>query len=279
MKDNDQPPNNPSEAEQAQLNRLLLDAMAPLPMDVSQQAFLRASILKQAEASKLRRAGVTTIRFQKGPWQTLKAGIRIKPLWQGNQGNSVLIEFAPGAGLPPHRHHWLEEGIVLRGDLKMGNLQLGPFDYHASPAGNHHHIIESRTGALAYLRGTSLGNTAKVVTEVLGGLIPFGKDASVTVYESDFEARQEIAGGVSKKLLWSDSSVESYLYRFQAGAEFTGHSPLSNEECIILEGEVFFGDTLLQTGDYQIAEGGNPEPVLFSDVGALLLVRGEKSRP
>jgi len=278
MTNDEQPPNQPSDEEQAQLNRLLMEALAPMPMPAPRHDFLRASLLQQAETAKRKRTGVTTVRRQQGRWQTLKPGIRVKPLWQGNQGNSVLIEFAAGTNLPPHRHHWLEEGIVLEGNLKMGDLQLGPFDYHASPAASRHHVIESDTGALAFLRGTSLGNTSKLVTEVLGGLLPFGKDLSKTVYADDTQAWQEIGHGVFKKQLWSDPTVDSFLYRFPAHAKQAGHSPLLNEECIILAGEIFVGDCLLQTGDYQIAPKGNLDAEFYSDVGAMLLVRGEKHR-
>lgn len=37
--------------------------------------------------------------------------------------------------------------------MQMGDLDLGPGDYHVSPQGSRHDQISSRQGALTYLRG------------------------------------------------------------------------------------------------------------------------------
>ena len=42
---------------------------------------------------------------------------------------------------------------------------------------------------------------------------------------------------------------------------------------MLLEGEAFFGDTLLRSGDYRFAPAGSPCPRVYSDTGALLFVR------
>ena len=43
---------------------------------------------------------------------------------------------------------------------------------------------------------------------------------------------------------------------------------------MVLSGEIFLGDILLQEGDYHIAPAGTEHLELFSDTGALFYVRG-----
>ncbi len=215
-----------------------------------------------------------TVRAKNGAWQTLKPGIRFKMLWLGDQGNSVLIDFAPGAQLPEHRHNWLEEGIVLSGGLQVGDLQLGVLDYHLAPAGSRHQRIQSRQGALAYLRGTSLGYPPGVTREMLGGLLPFGEGFTSTVFANDDLGWHSIGVGVSRKILYADSVLSSALIRLQPGASVGLHTHSQHEECMMLNGELFLGDMLLREGDYQLAPVGTAHGEAYSDVGALLFRRG-----
>lgn len=269
-------PGNSKEPEQVELNRLLLESLAPIPLNSDRHEALRQGLMARVAQSITRQAGLLTVRLKDGAWQTLKSGIRFKPLWTGPEGSSVLIEFAPGASLLAHRHNWLEEGIVLRGGLQMGELELGLFDYHVSPAGSRHTVIQSRQGALAYLRGTSLGHKPSVLRELLGGLLPLGGDPSLTVFANKNDNWLEVIEGVFKKDLWSDDTRVSRFYRLEPGARVAEHTHLLDEECMMLEGEVFLGDTLLRAGDYQLAPAGTLHGEVYSDVGATLFVRGAR---
>jgi len=264
------------ESDQVELNRLLLAGLTPIPPNPKQQEFLRIRILERITHSIANQAGLLTVRLKDGVWQTLKSGIRFKPLWTGSEGSSILIEFAPGAALPAHRHSWVEEGMVLQGDLEMGELELGPLDYHLSPVGSRHASIRSRQGALAYLRGTSLGHKPSVLRELLGGLLPSGGDLSLTVFANDNHNWVEVAEGVFRKDLCSDNACASRIYRLEPGALIPEHAHLLDEECMMLEGEVFLGDILLRAGEYQLAPAGSLHSEVYSDVGATLFVRGAR---
>jgi len=269
--------NESEQSDQAELNRLLLEGLAPIPLNSRQHESLRQGLMERVTQSIAKQAGLLTVRWKDGVWQTLKVGIRVKQLGNSQEGNSVLIEFAPGSSLSAHRHNWLEEGIVLRGGLQMGELNLGPFDYHVSPPGSRHAIIQSRQGALAYLRGTSLGDKSDVLLEMLSGLLPpFGNNLSRTVFANQEDAWLEIGAGVLKKNLWSDDTRTSRFYRLQPGARMPEHTHLLDEECMMLEGEVFLGDLLLRTGDYHLAPAGTGHGEIYSDVGATLFIRGAR---
>ncbi|CAL1241383.1 cupin domain-containing protein [Candidatus Methylocalor cossyra] len=250
-----------------------LEGLAPVAPPPERREALRACLLQRAAQSLAERAGLTTVRAKDGLWRPLKRGIRIKPLAAGTCGQSVLIELAPGAALPMHRHRWVEEGIVLRGDVCLGELQLRPFDYHVSPAGSRHPRIRSQGGALAFLRGTSVGHTPSLLLELLTGLLPFAGEPPRTV-PCDGPSWREIAPGVTEKRLWSDGTWVSRYLRLEPSARVPGHPHRAAEECLMLEGDVFLGDILLRPGDYQWAAPGSRHGEVFSDTGALLFVRG-----
>jgi len=96
----------------------------------------------------------TTVRAGPDGWQALKDGIRLKVLNEADGCLTYLLELAPGAVLPGHRHPKDEECIVLRGELRMGDaLVLRSGDFHLARAGVPHATIVSPTGALLFLRG------------------------------------------------------------------------------------------------------------------------------
>jgi len=262
------------ESEQLELNKLLLAGLSPIFPNPDLQNSLKNQLSQRITQSLLEQAGLKTIRLKQGVWQKLGSGIRYKPLWKSSEGHSVLIEFTAGASLPPHRHQSMEEGIVLQGDLEMGKLVMGPLDYHRSPAGSRHAKIASRNGALAYLRGASLGDNHSVFRELIGGLFPFAGDRHVTVFNHHTEDFQEIMPGVWVKDLYLDNPKASRMYRFAAGAKMSEYSHQLDTECMVLAGEIFLGDSLLQAGDYQLAAAGSRHAEFYSDVGAVLFMRG-----
>jgi quercetin dioxygenase-like cupin family protein len=259
--------------DESALSLLLCEGMAPLDLPAPCHAGLRSRLLLRVGESVRRHAGLITIRPDDGPWCAVKAGIRAKILRQGPRGASALIEFAPAATLPVHRHHHLEEGIVLRGGLQLGGLDLLPGDYHVSPPGSRHARISSREGGLAYLRGTSLGSTTAILGEVLGGLLPGDGPPMHTVFARE-GPWERVAEGIEQKILWRDGDVISRLLRLAAGGRLPAHAHGGEEECLMLSGDAFFGDLLLQAGDFHLAPPGSEHGVTTTDSGALAFLRG-----
>lgn len=261
------------EPEQRELNELLTGLIAPIEPAPERGKALRAEFLTRTARSVAAGQGLRTVRGRDGTWRDARPGVRFKPLWAGPHGRSVLIELMAGASLPSHRHRWVEEGIVLSGELSMGDLRLSPGDYHVSPAGSRHQPIVSRTGALAYLRGTSLGDMWSSMRELLGGLLPYQGAASQSIFAADASRWVDVVPGVMRADLWNDRSTVSRFYRLEPGAELPAHDHSGDEECMMIDGEVFLGDILLCRGDYHIASAGSRHGMVSSDVGALLFVR------
>lgn len=214
-----------------------------------------------------------TVRSREGVWHNLLSGIRYKPLWESPQGNSVLVEFSPGSSMPLHRHNYLEEGIVLSGGLQLDELELTQFDYHVSPAGSRHGRIRSSQGALAYLRGSSLGKPLSMFKEMLGGMLPNDHQESESIMDNE-SGWVEVQNGLFQKDLWTDDKVSSRYFRLQAGTRIDGYDHPLDEECMLLSGDIFIGDILLQEGDYILTPAGTGPLDIFSDTGALFFLRG-----
>jgi quercetin dioxygenase-like cupin family protein len=255
------------------LERVLAQGLTPVPPAPERASQMRARLLDRVRASRAQDARFINVRREEGDWRPLTRGVRVKMLNGGARSRSVLVDLEPGAAIPTHRHHDHEECVVLRGEAQLGDLSVRAGDYHLAPAGSRHGRVSSRNGALLYLRGTSIGSGMEVARDLITAWLPGEGEAPVTVRADEGEWRDH-APGVKVKALWNDGKSESLLLRLEPGARVAGHAHPRDEECLMLDGEAFFGDTLLRAGEYQLAPAGTEHREVTSDVGALLFVHG-----
>lgn len=203
-------------------------------------------------------------------------GVRTKTLDQHNR--AFLLDIEPGASLPMHRHHEDEECIVLRGSASLGDLKVNSGDYHMARAGSRHGKISSESGALLYLRGIPVGRSAEVARDLFTAFLPGEGRKLITIraHEGDWS---DLAPGVSNKSLYDNGQTRSSLLRIAAGTHWASQQALlaHDEECLLLEGDAFFGDTLLRSGDWQLAPAGSESRPIASDRGALVFLRGTRN--
>ena len=85
-----------------------------------------------------------------------------------------------------------------------------------------------------------------------------------------------LAPKLEKKLLFTDTErrVEAYLLRLKPGAVVPEHRHTADEYCVVLDGEVFFGDLHLKAGDFHLARKGSIHGAARSGRGALLYLEG-----
>lgn len=74
--------------------------------------------------------------------------------------------------------------------------------------------------------------------------------------------------------LCGDTQVVSMLVRFDAGAAVPDHHHALDEDCLVLEGDMFLGDILLRAGDYQLAPQGGSHFGETSDGGVTFFFHG-----
>lgn len=265
---------NPRDPETDALHGRIAEAIPPVAVPAARAPALQQRLAARIAQSAARHRGLHTFRRDDAQWQELTKGVRACVLHDSGDTRSAIVEFAPGSHLPSHRHSGHEECVVLRGSLHAGDFRVGLHDYHLAPAGSRHATIRSDEGAVAFLRGTSIGKSSHMLREVAAAWLP-GKNIQPFTVAASAQDWREIAPGASIKALWEAGDTASFLLRLAPGTHMAGHPHAFDEECLMLSGEAFFGDVLLREGEYQLAPKGLTHGEAYSDVGALIYVHGD----
>lgn len=85
----------------------------------------------------------------------------------------------------------------------------------------------------------------------------------------------EVAPKVKTKELFNDGRRRVYLVRMEPGAAMPGHNHEGNEECMVLQGEIWLGELLIRAGDFHRAPRELPHGDVSTDTGVLLYVSTE----
>jgi ChrR Cupin-like domain len=85
---------------------------------------------------------------------------------------------------------------------------------------------------------------------------------------------QPLREGVELRPLHRQGEAITALARFQGGARVPAHPHGIDEECLMVEGDLFLGDVLLPEGGFQFAPGGSAHGELFADMPCLLYFHG-----
>ena len=78
---------------------------------------------------------------------------------------------------------------------------------------------------------------------------------------------------VQMKVLYRNGPERTYLLRLLPGAVLPAHQHDADEECMVLEGEVWLGDSHAFAGDYHLAKKDSKHGKIHSPTGALLFLR------
>lgn len=91
---------------------------------------------------------------------------------------------------------------------------------------------------------------------------------------SECEWQETGAPGVRVRRLFVDAPRDQFtaIVRMDAGTSYPRHIHNGAEECLVLEGELRVGETVLRAGDYQRAPAGSRHGVQSTDTGCLLLI-------
>jgi quercetin dioxygenase-like cupin family protein len=89
-----------------------------------------------------------TLRANEGEWIFMGPGARFKELDRNAALNrwTILFDAEAGAAFPEHEHRQDEEIFMISGDLSFADVELGPGDFHFSPAGSVHAAHRTRAG-------------------------------------------------------------------------------------------------------------------------------------
>jgi hypothetical protein len=93
-------------------------------------------------------------------------------------------------------------------------------------------------------------------------------------HESD-SAWAPFAPGVRRRVLHEAGGVAAMLYRSEPEAVVPRHAHGHDEECLMLQGDLFLDDVLLRPLDYQLAPAGSGHASVYTDTGVLLYAHGD----
>lgn len=257
---------------------LLDDAFARAWADAAPPAAdtapLRGRLMSRVQASARGEAGMLTRRRRRTAVQHPAEGLDVQTLYQADDarrpGEPLRVRLiALRAGTVLHagvlgdvaelqgRHR---EWLLVSGRLLQDGQPLLPRDYGLAPPGHALPSWQAETDALLFLRESAQaaqpGDGPQLVRDAEAGWPDF-------------------APGIRRRVLWQRDGQAALLYHAEAGAQVPQHTHGHDEECLMVQGELFLDDLLLQEGDYQLAPAGTGHRVTHTDTGVIIYAHGD----
>ncbi len=141
------------------------------------------------------------------------------------------------------------------------------------------HALEAwqlRLAPLAVADATALGPSSAVWPRIVAAIAPSGapitRSRTITSESGTWRA---IGRGVDVKLLHADRArgFRTMLMRIAPGGVLPAHAHADDEECVLIEGEIFVGAIRLGVGDWHLAPKGEMHPDITSPRGGLFYIR------
>lgn len=230
---------------------------------------VRGRLLARLAASAAASRPMATARRARLPAEPVAPGVRVQRLYEadpqraarpGEPRRARLIELDAGSTWTGPATDLHREWLVLRGTVEIGGTTLALRDYRVDPAGCPAPAVRSERGALLFLRESALpaapGEAPHTVRDAEAGWPAF-------------------APGIRRRVLWQRDGQAALLYHAQAGAQVPHHTHGHDEECLMVQGELFLDDVLLQPGDYQLAPAGTGHRITETDTGVVIYAHGD----
>lgn len=96
--------------------------------------------------------GFLPSRWQDLPWQPFREGVDIAPILTGEPA-VALLRYAPGSGVPAHRHRGLETILVLEGEQSDERGTYAAGSLILNPEGSSHRVW-SEPGCVVLIQWT-----------------------------------------------------------------------------------------------------------------------------
>ena len=241
---------------------------------------LRSRVLQRVQASHAHESQFMTVRHDAAAWTCVNGSMRSTALARTDLARSSLVVLQAGCSLPVDPAFTQVELVVMGGQASAGHQALTCGDAACLPNHRAHLVRAEGAGARLFLRLSTPGRPeGEYRSAKHGACLMSAPDAPATgllhfstVHGDD--GWDDFCPGVRIKPLWHGGERSSILVRMQAGASVNAHRHPLEEECLMLAGEAFVGDTLLRSCDYQLAPMGSRHGAVTTDVGALFYVHG-----
>jgi hypothetical protein len=230
----------------------------------------RERLLERVARSARAAGAFVTVRVKMAAAIALAPGVATRLLYAadgaprraGEPRRVRLVELAPGASwtadapAPGDQCEWL----VMQGRVSLDGEALALRDFRRAPAAAAPPVLHSDQGAVLYLRESPP---------------PAGARADARTVRDAGAAWDAFAPGIWRRVLWSEGGEAAMLYHTLPGAEVPAHGHCRDEECLMLDGEVFLDDVLLRRFDYQLAPAGTAHQGVATDTGVVLFAHGD----
>jgi quercetin dioxygenase-like cupin family protein len=254
------------------LEPLLTEPMASALAETAPKlhAPLRERLMVRAATSRAAAMRMVTRRRSRLGASSPAPGVVLRALYAadptraprpGEPLRAWLVELAPGTTWqgPDGSSH--REWLVMQGSARIGSQWLSLRDYHVCPEGSAALPLDAGDeGALLFLRESAVP--------------PESGDAAHTVLDRD-AGWPDFAPGIQRRVLWQRQGQAAMLYYARPGASVPLHTHGHDEECLMVQGELFLDDVLLEAGDYQLAPAGTGHHTTATDTGVVIYAHGD----
>jgi len=249
-------------------SRLVLEELAAQPAAMPRGTdSMRQRLIARAAHSVAAAGAFHTVRG--APRWVVGDGLRWRWLYRAHPGRPLRpgeplrvrqIELAPGirCALTLEDSSVRCEWLVMSGDVCVEGMPLLVRDYHVVAACARIELL-SAAGARVYLREAEHAGGPLVQHTARDRQMPW----------------VILVPGVERRVMWQRGREAALMYRVQPGLNVPHHGHGHDEECLLLEGEVFVDDILLCGGEYQLAPAGTHHEGVSSDVGGILFAHGD----
>lgn len=237
---------------------------------------IRQRLLARARRSIAAHRDYRTVRREQQQWLAFAPGCRRALLVETPVARVAMFSLDAGAVLPWPEGTAAQEVLLVAG--RADALPAGGVEQPLEP----YALVLRNDGAAGSLRAR--GGPATLYVRQLTAdprALPDPEGAWWRLPRGDFHVVQASqrrwaanAPGVQVLPLWGSREITSMLVRFAPGSGVPDHRHAVNEDCLMLEGEMFLGDILLRAGDYQLAPAGGGHFGEMSDVGGTFFFHG-----
>lgn len=230
---------------------------------------VRGRLLERLSASRAASQAMVTARLKRLPATEVAPGVAVRTLYAAADGSpqrpgepllALLVDLQPGSRWAGPEAGLHREWLVLRGSAQIGAQALSLRDYHVAPASHADGEVSSAGGARLFLRTSALQSA--------------DGDTVHTVRDAD-AGWPDYAPGIRRRVLWQRDGMAALLYHAAPGAAVPVHTHGHDEECLMVQGELFLDDLLLQEGDYQLAPAGTGHRITTTDTGVVIYAHGD----
>jgi hypothetical protein len=260
---------NGDQDELSALSGLIAAELKVIGPDPQRNAVMASALLGRARQSAIAHRSYVTLRREAHAYAMVAVGMRSCTLRRGDGVRIDLVQLDPGAALAWPVGALAQEILVMTGEL------------HDGAGGNlkQHDLCVCRPSSpplRAGIAGAHLYVRQLIAVEPLPAAEQRWWNSAAATRAHGWEPLSE---GVEIRGLRCVGDVVSTLARIAPGAAVVDHGHGLDEDCMMLQGDLFLGDILLRENDYQMAPAGGTHVNSMSDTGALFYFHGRMPTP